>query len=297
MRRWFYHRDFTEVQTPVLTLAPAPEPSIETFRIPEAAKAQGHSQRLQDLFLVPSPELFMKRLLARGMSRIFQITPVFRREELGNFHQPEFTMLEWYHAGCDYTALMADCESLLAEVSRAVGHDMKLPLPDGRICDISRPFHQITVSEAFEKYAGWLPGPEPDPDRFNIDMVEKVEPGLPADKPVFLMDYPASMASLARLKPGNPEVAERVELYAGGMELANGFSELHDPHEQRARFLADIKKQQEAGLNPTPMPEQFLQDLSSMPPAAGMALGIDRLIMLLLAKKDIREVVAFEAWS
>ena len=182
------------------------------------------------------------------MERIFQITPVFRRDEQGAFHLPEFTMLEWYRAGCDYTALMEDCESLLIHAALAAGHGTGLPMPGTGTLNISPPFQRITVGEAFETYAGWTPGPDPDPDRFNIDMVEKVEPAFPKDRPVFLMDYPASMASLSRLKPGNPAVAERVELYAGGMELANGFSELNDPQEQRARFMEDTKRREEAGM-------------------------------------------------
>jgi lysyl-tRNA synthetase class 2 len=239
----------------------------------------------------------MKRLLARGMERIFQITPVFRKDERGAFHLPEFTMLEWYRTDCDYTVLMEDCESLLNHAALAAGHVTGLPLPGAGTLDISSPFQRITVEDAFETYAGWTPGPDPDPDRFNIDMVEKVEPALPRDRPVFLMDYPASMASLSRLKPGNPAVAERVELYAGGMELANGFSELNDPQEQRARFMEDMKRREEAGLQPYPVPEEFLQDLSDMPPAAGMALGIDRLVMLLVGISDIRKVVAFSIYQ
>ncbi len=289
MRRWFHDRDFVEVRTPVLTRAPAPEPSIETFCI-RAADAPDACGSQQDLFLIPSPELAMKRLLAKGMRRIFQIGPVFRKDENGAFHLPEFTLLEWYRTGADYRCLMEDCESLLGAAAVAAGHDHEIPLPDGSCLDITPPFYRMSVQQAFEKYAGWTPGPEPDPDRFNLDMVEKVEPCLMLHGPVFLMDYPASMASLARLKPGNPEVAERVEFYAGGMELANGFSELNDPDEQAARFEEDRIKRRELGLHPYPMPDEFLNDLGRMPPSAGMALGIDRLVMLLECSRDIREV-------
>ncbi len=293
VRRWFYENGFVEVETPVLVRAPAPEPSIETFRIPSAGISDSMPGMRHDLFLIPSPELAMKRLLARGMDRIFQITHVFRREERGPLHLPEFTLLEWYRTGCDYRALMDDCESLLAATARVVGNEWQVPLPHGGTCSIIPPFHRISVSSAFETYAGWVPGPAPDPDRFDMDMVERVEPGLPHDRPVFLMDYPASMASLARLKPDNPEVAERVELYAGGMELANGFSELNDPEEQARRFEADMEKRRELGLQTYPMPEDFLRDLAHMPDAAGMAMGLDRLLMFLFGVRDIGEVVAF----
>ncbi len=234
----------------------------------------------------------MKRLLAEGLEKIFQITPVFRREENGSMHLPEFTMLEWYRTDADYNELMEDCESMLQTAAQAAGHENKILLPDGRgFCDISTPFPRLTVNDAFEKYAGWRPGPTPDPDRFDLDMVEKVEPAISRNRPLFLMDYPASMASLARLKPGRQDVAERVELFAGGMELANGFSELIDGEEQRRRFLHDMEIRKKQGLQTYPMPEAFLEAVEAMPPAAGMALGIDRLMMLLFGAKDIREVV------
>ncbi len=293
LRRWFYQQGFVEVQTPVLINAPAPEPSIETFCVPGAGISRTHPGKRHDLYLIPSPELHMKRLLAKGMEKIFQITPVFRREEYGKMHLPQFTMLEWYRASHDYSTLMEDCESLMSAAARGAGLEDQIPLEGGGVCSISGPFIRMTVNQAFETYAGWIPGPEPDPDRFDMDMVEKVEPGLPMDRPVFLFDYPASMASLARLKPSDPEVAERVELYAGGIELANGFSELNNPDEQRRRFIKDMEKRRESGLKSYPMPEEFMKALENMPPAAGMALGIDRLLMFLFGTRDITEVVAF----
>lgn len=292
VRRWFQEEGFVEVQTPVLINAPAPEPSIETFRIPAAHTAPDSEGHRRDLFLIPSPELGMKRLIARGMEKIFQIGPVFRREENGSLHLQEFTLLEWYRTGADYAALMDDCEALLRVAAMSAGRDSDIPLPGGGTCCLSAPFPRITVALAFQKYAGWTPGPDPDPDRFNLDMAEKVEPGLPVDVPIFLMDYPASMASLARLKPRDPSVAERVELFAGGMELANGFSELTDSKEQAARFAEEMKKRAELGMQAYPWPEAFLNDLVHMPPCAGMAMGIDRLVMLILKARDINEVTA-----
>lgn len=292
VRCWFQEEGFVEVRTPALTRAPAPEPCIETFRIPASAMEFHARNSSEDLFLIPSPELDMKRLIARGMKAIFQIGPAFRREERGSLHLPEFTLLEWYRTDADYNALMDDCQALLRITAMAAGSDGKLPLPGGGICSLSAPFHRITVTRAFEEHAGWIPGADPDPDRFNLDMVEKIEPALPADAPVFLMDYPASMASLARLKPHDPSVAERVELFAGGMELANGFSELTDPEEQAARFMQDMKKRAELDMQTYPWPEDFLRDLAHMPPCAGMAMGIDRLVMLLLGAEDIHKVTA-----
>ncbi len=293
LRNWFHSRGFVEVQTPLLVTAPLPEASIQTFRIEGAARAPGRPGMPLDLYLAPSPELYMKRLLARGMEKIFQISPVFRREENGSHHLPEFTMLEWYRAGTDYTSLMEDCESMLRFIAKDSG--ITPPDMDGHYSDFSRPFMRLTVAQAFEIHAGWKPGPSPDPDRFNRDMVEKVEPGiLSCNRPVFLTDYPASMASLARLKPSNPEVAERVELYAGGMELANGFSELNDPEEQAERFRLENARRRKIGLDPYPWPEEFLHDLKQMPEAAGMAMGVDRLVMLLTGARDIREVTAFQ---
>ncbi|MEA1866507.1 MAG: amino acid--tRNA ligase-related protein, partial [Thermodesulfobacteriota bacterium] len=155
------------------------------------------------------------------------------------------------------------------------------------------PFPRITIKKVFEKYAGWTPGPSPDLDRFNQDMVAKIEPNLPQDRPVFLMDYPASCASLARLKTSDNDVAERVELYAGGLEIANGFSELTDHEEQEARFRKEAERRRKQRLRAYPRPEEFLSSLSRLPKCAGMALGIDRMVMLLTDASNINDVVTF----
>ncbi|NDY41867.1 EF-P lysine aminoacylase GenX [Dissulfurirhabdus thermomarina] len=281
LRAWFRSRGFVEVQTPILVGAPAPEPEIDAFAVAGAG------------YLAPSPELAMKRLLAEGFDRIFQLGPVFRRGERGGRHLPEFTMLEWYRAGADYHALMADCEAVLPVAARAAGHPGTEVHFGGRVVDLAPPYPRLPVREAFRRLAGWEPGADPDPWRFDHDMVERVEPALDAGRPVFLVDYPASRAALARLKPGDPAVAERVELYAGGLELANGFSELTDPAEQRRRFARDRERRRRAGLDPYPMPEAFLEALGAVPACAGMALGVDRLLMLLLDCPEIDGVVAF----
>jgi len=266
--------------------APVPEASIEVFPV-----FQGKSK--PDLYLIPSPEINLKRLLAEGLDRIFQLGPVFRQKEQGRHHLPEFTMLEWYRAGADYHDLMSDCEAIIKITARAAGWKDDFVTYKGRKITINPKFPRITIKKAFEKYAGWIPGPSPDLDRFNEDMATKIEPNLPPDRPVFLIDYPASCASLARLKPSDPKVAERVELYAGGLEIANGFSELTDHKEQEARFRKEAKRREEQGLNVYPWPEEFLSSLSRLPKCAGMALGIDRLIMLLTDTSNINDVVAF----
>lgn len=286
IRSFLAEQGFLEVQTPLMIKAPLPETSIEAFPV-----FQGKGQ--PDLYLIPSPEINLKRLLVEGLDRIFQLGPAFRQEEQGRHHLPEFTMLEWYRAGADYRALMSDCEAIIKITALAAGWRGNSVTYKGRKIDINPPFPRTTIKEVFEKYAGWIPGPVPDPNRFNEDIVTKIEPNLPSDRPVFLMDYPASCASLARLKPSDSEVAERVELYAGSLEIANGFSELTDQEEQEARFRKEAGRRMEQGLNAYPWPEEFLSSLSRLPKCAGMALGIDRLVMLLTNASNINDVVAF----
>lgn len=286
IRSFLAGQGFLEVQTPLMIKAPVPEASIEAFPV-----FQGKGK--PDLYLIPSPEINLKRLLAEGLDRIFQLGPVFRQEEQGRHHLPEFTMLEWYRAGADYHDLMSDCEAIIEITARAAGWKGNSVTYKGRKIDINPKFPRITIKKVFKKYAGWTPGPAPDLDRFNQDMVTKIEPNLPPDRPVFLMDYPASCASLARLKTSDTEVAERVELYVGGLEIANGFSELTDQEEQEARFRKEAERRREQGLSAYPWPEEFLSSLSRLPKCAGMALGIDRLVMLLTNASNINDVVAF----
>jgi lysyl-tRNA synthetase class 2 len=280
VRSFFLAQGFLEVQTPVVTLAPAPETHIEAVPLKDSG------------FLVTSPELFMKRLLSAGYGRIFQITPVFRRGERGRYHHPEFTLLEWYRLNADYHALQEDCLRLLrsiwkvAAASPALGHRA----PSLRV---DEPWERVTVAEAFNRFAGWKPGPDVDQDRFDTDLVERVEPNLGFPRPCILTEYPANQAALARLKPGDPSVAERFELYWGGIELANGFSELTDPREQRSRFEHANALRLKLGLSPYPSPEAFLNCLEHLPPCAGMAMGVDRLVMLLTGADGLDQVVAF----
>ena len=265
IRAFFDARGFTEVETPVRIPAPAPEPHID-------CPASG------DWFLRASPELQMKKLLAAGMERIYQIGPCFRAGEKGRRHSPEFTMLEWYRANADYSDIARDAEELLAEILRP-RRSVALPVP----------FQRITVREAYLRWAGWAPVETWDQDRFDFDMATKIEPNLPKG-PLFLMDYPAPAASLARLKADDPRVAERWELYVDGMELANAFTELTDAAEQRRRFEAARAERRALGEADYPLDEEFLDALARMPPSGGVALGVDRLVMLACGAASIDAV-------
>ena len=263
IRAFFDGRGFVEVETPVRIPAPAPEPHID-------CPASG------DWFLRASPELQMKKLLAAGLPRIYQIGACFREGERGRRHAPEFTMLEWYRANADYTAIAADMEELVRAVLWARGN---APLP----------FARLTVREAYRQWAGWDPVEDWEQDRFDFDMATKIEPNLPKG-PLFLTDYPAPAASLARLKADDPRVAERWELYMDGMELANAFTELTDAAEQRRRFEAARAERRTLGEADYPLDEDFLSALARMPPAGGVALGVDRLVMLACGAASIDAV-------
>jgi lysyl-tRNA synthetase class 2 len=234
----------------------------------------------------------MKRLLAAGLPRIFQICKCFRYGERGHLHLPEFTMLEWYCTGIDYKGLMHDCESMLLRVFEHLGMGLRVRY-QGRDMDLAPPWERLTVSSAFGEYAGMTPEDALEKGVFDRVMVERIEPNLGVQKPVFLLDYPAGLASLARLSPGNRGIAERFELYMGGVELANGFSELTDPDEQRKRFLRDSETRKRMGKVPYPVAEKFLESLTHMPGSAGIALGVDRLAMILSDTGEIDQVVSF----
>lgn len=273
VRGFFEARGYLEVATPLRLPVLAPEAWI----VPEPSG---------DFFLQTSPELCMKRLLAAGHERLFQICPCFRQGERGRLHLPEFQMLEWYQAGGTYRELMAECEELLWEVAEVC---------DARLArvDLEPPWPRLTVAEAFAEYAGLSPEAALAGGVYEEVLVEKVEPHLGLASPTFLCDYPAELASLARLKPENPQLAERFELYLGGIELANGFTELTDPAEQRQRFIRERALIVQAGRDPGPMPESFLRALASLPAAAGIALGLDRLVMLLTGAANLEAVVSF----
>jgi lysyl-tRNA synthetase class 2 len=234
----------------------------------------------------------MKRLLAAGYPRIFQICHCWREGERGSRHIPEFTMLEWYRAGTDYQGLMEETEALIQSVARRLGRRGRLAY-GGRKIALASPWPRVTVSEAFTRYAHTAMAAALTQGLFDEMMVRDIEPQLGLDKPAFLYDYPAERGSLARLRPDDPSVAERFELYIAGLELANGFSELNDADEQRARFLHEEAYRRSLGKRPYPTAEKFLEELRDMPAAAGIALGVDRLVMVFVGAATIDDVVAF----
>ena len=278
VRRFFRERGFLEVATPLVSPALIPEDHIQPVET-EAG------------LLLPSPEIHMKRLLAAGYDRVFQIGPCFRKGERGEQHLPEFTMLEWYRAREDYHALADDCEQLLLAVSQDLEGETGIEYR-GEPIELAPPWQRVSVREAFLAHAGWDPIVEQDPERFEQDLTEKVIPGLDPGKPLFLIDFPAYEASLARKKATDPRIAERIELFACGLELANGFSELTDPEEQRRRFEETNERRRARGQKAYPLPDKFLSFLHDLPPCTGIALGVDRLVMLFAGASHIDEVIA-----
>lgn len=278
VRRFFISQGYLEVETPVRIPAPAPEAHID----PEESG---------DWFLQTSPELCMKRLLAAGFNKIFQICKCFRKKERGGRHLPELTLLEWYSVGQDYRALMAQSEQLLTFILDALELDESI-IYQGIKIDFKTPWRRLSVSQAFDSCASMTINAALRNNCFDEVMVKEIEPQL-GFNPIFLYDYPASRGALARLKPEDSSLAERFEMYIGGLELCNGFSELTDPAEQRMRFEKELNFRKTAGNSVYPMPESFLNALSGIPDAAGNALGLDRLVMLLSDAKAIDEVVSF----
>ena len=276
IRTFFKREGFLEVETPVLLPQVAPEQFIDPFAV-------------GSWFLSTSPEMHMKRLLAAGYGDMFQVTRCFRRGERGRLHNPEFAMIEWYRAGADYAKIIEDTERLVlaAAGDLGLGHSIHY---QGREINLARPWPRTTVREAFLRSAGWDPVAQPDAERFDLDLVDRVMPDFPPDRPMVLMEYPAAGASMARLKPGDSTVAERAEVFIAGLELANAYSELTDAEELEQRFREVIR---ERGEGQRPLPESFLQAMASLPACGGIALGVDRLVMLLCDAASIDDVVAF----
>ncbi|QBG47273.1 EF-P lysine aminoacylase GenX [Verrucomicrobia bacterium S94] len=265
IRAFFYARDYTEVETPVRLKIPCMELHID-------AEPSG------DYFLRTSPEIFHKQLLSAGHQRIFEIGKCFRSGERGPWHNPEYTMLEWYQAGADYMDILEETKLLISSVWKDVSRDWKI----------------LSVSEAFLEFAGWDPAGNYDEDRFDIDLVEKVEPAIKEmSGPVVLKDYPVEAAALSRRKSDYPLLAERWELYIDGVEMANAYSELTDPVEQRARFEACAVQRKAMGKTVYPIDETFIRALENMPPAGGVALGVDRLLMRILGESSLDAVLPF----
>lgn len=276
IRTFFISNNYLEVETPIRIPAPAPEAHIDPV------ESEGW-------YLHSSPELCMKRLLAAGCDRLFQVARCFRRGERGAKHLPELTLLEWYRKGGTYRDLMEETEELIRSIAAPDG----LLVYQGERIDLAGKWERISVRDAFERFAKVSMEESLAEGTFDEVMGIEIEPKLGRGKPVFIYDYPASKGALARLKPSDPSVAERFELYISGVELCNAFTELTDPEEQRSRFKQEIEYRSSLGKPPCPMPEKFLKDLAAMPDAAGIALGVDRLVMLFTDAAEIDEVTAF----
>lgn len=312
IRRFFASRDFIEVETPALVPSPGMEPHLLAFRTEYVSE---NGRQHVPLYLPTSPEFHMKRLLCRGAERIYQLARSFRNGETGDLHQPEFCMLEWYRAHADYTGIMNDTETMVAAAAGSV-HDPPVIRIGDRSIDLSPPWERLTVAEAWERFTGInlkgcpshgdllaagreigvrnLRDTDPRDVLYFKIFLERIEPHLGRDRPVILYEYPADMAALARLKPGDPSVALRFEVYIAGIELANAFDELTDPDVQLQRCRMAQEIQRESGREPFPVDTAFIGALQGgMPPAAGIALGVDRLIMLILGKSTIHDVIAF----
>ena len=312
LRGWLADDGFLEVDTAALQVSPGNEAHLHGFQ----TTAIGNDGRAHAMYLHTSPEFAMKKLLAAGETRIASFAHVWRNRERGPLHSPEFTMLEWYRVGQDYTVLMDDCAAFARRACTAAGTAL-LRYRD-RTCDAFAPYERLSVAEAFQRHAGidllatLAADGTPSADALRVQMsdaglrtspddtwsdmlskilVEKVEPHLGHGRLTVLDRYPAAEAALARRAPDDPRVAERFELYACGVELANGFGELTNPDEQRRRFQAEMDEKHRVHGERYPLDEDFLAALALMPPASGMALGFDRLVMLATHAPRIDDVI------
>lgn len=314
LRSSFARLGFVEVETPALQVSPGLEPHLKAF----GTSLEHPDGSSRPLYLHTSPEFAMKKLLVAGEAKLFQFAPVFRNGERADTHHPAFLMLEWYRAGADYRGIMQDCETLLRAVASATGRTQLQW--QGHTADIMRPWQYLTVHEAFTRYAkldlAQCIGRDPrNPDlaamreacaRIGIRVdagdswddlyfrvaLDRIEPNLGRDAPCILHDYPIHQAALSRPRKDAPQIAERFELYACGMELANAFSELTDAAEQRRRFQADMALKKQLYGYDYPIDEDFIAALEhGLPDCAGIALGVDRLVMLLAGAARIEEVL------
>ena len=310
VRAWFDEQGFVEVETGVLQVSPGNETHLHA---PRTEIVHGDGTRATR-YLRTSPEFAAKKLLAAGEERIFEFARVFRDRERGDLHLPEFTMLEWYRANASYDAVMADSVVVIAHAAQATG--IGRFSFRGRTADPFAEPELLTVAAAFEHFAGidllaTIRDGEGDraalaatasarvrvseddtwSDIFSKVLVEHIEPNLGQGRLTVLFEYPAPEAALARTKASDPRVAERFEIYAGGVELANGFGELTDADEQRRRFTADMDEKERRYGERYPLDEEFLAAVAAMPPAGGVALGFDRLVMLASGALRVDQVV------
>jgi len=311
LRGWFAQHEFVEVETAALQISPGNETHLHAF----ATDLIGPGGERRPLYLHTSPEFACKKLLAAGETRIVNFARVFRNRERGDLHYPEFTMLEWYRANETYEVLMDDCEALLAETARVA--DKKEFRFRGKVVNPFAAPERMTVADAFARYAEvdllatvsdgqgdrdvlaaeaariGLATASDDTwgDIFSRILSDRVDQRLGIGRATILYEYPLPLAALARPKPGSNKVAERFELYACGVELANAFGELIDVAEQRARFEAAMAEKQRIHGERYPLDEDFLLALGQMPPASGIALGFDRLMMLATGAQRIEQVI------
>lgn len=312
LRAWFEAEDFTEVECGQLAKSPGNEAHLHAF----ATERILNDGSRQSLYLHTSPEFAAKKLLAAGETRIFEFARVFRNRERTRLHAPEFTMLEWYRAKAPLEAVMEDTLALVREAAKIAG--VKRLSHQMRVCDPFAEAERIGVADAFRLYAGIelldtidgngqgerdlfasrakragfsIAAHDGWSDIFSKVLTAAIEPRLGLDRLTLLTDYPRSEAALARAKPSDPRLSERFELYACGVELANGFGELTEPSEQRARFDAEMAEKQRIYGERYPLDEDFLAALAQMPQASGVALGFDRLVMLVAGAPHIDDVL------
>lgn len=328
IRFFFKSQGFAEVETPSLARCPGTEPFLEVFAT--TLKAQGLKD--QPAYLLTSPEFALKKLVAAGFGSVFEICKSFRNDEgVTGRHNPEFTILEWYHVLGDYKSVMNDFEQLLFSLlgrlrvwAGSKAPDLESNFGDrtltyqGKIYDLTPPYPKLTIAEAFQKFVGigvdqllsrdglaavasskgYQVTPETTwEELYNQLMLNEVESALAQyDRPVFLYDYPASQAALSHKKADDPRFAERFEVYLAGLELGNAFSELTDATEQEQRFRAELALRDQLGKTKYDLDEDYLEALRvGLPPTGGIAVGVDRLIMLFANAKSIEETLFFPA--
>ncbi len=315
IRDFFSQNNFLEVETPSLVSLPGMEPHLDPVEV-SLSTAAGR----REAYLITSPEYAMKKLLAAGFPKIFEICKSFRGgEETDKLHNPEFTILEWYRARADYKDIMKDVENLFVFIYKNLGAGTSnlgknLIKYQGRVIDLTPPWPRLAVREAFQKFAGVdldkvlnresmvraakkkgyaVSRDDSFDDIFFKIFLSEIEPRLGVNKPTILYDWPIQMAALSRRKKSNPRYAERFEIYAGGLELGNAFSELTDPVEQRKRLVEERKLRKKLGKKVYDIDEDFLSALKFMPPSGGIAMGVDRIVMLFTDARSIGEIMFF----